>query len=147
MKILILIALTILATVAGAASTNCPATVTGWATWYSTNSCKADDIIRGVPPRTEFRTASGRLLDDSALSCALPLETARAWNIRYGASVRVTNLATSRTVIVTYLDRGPGRLARSRKVIVDLSVAGMLALAGEGGIEAGRVKVKMEVVK
>ena len=136
MKILTLIALTILATVAGAASTNYPATATGWATWYSTNSCKQDDIIRGVPPRTEFRTASGRLLDDSALSCALPRETARAWNIRYGASVRVTNLATGHTIVVKYLDRGPGRLARSRGVIIDLSVAGMLALA-----EIGRAHV------
>ena len=147
MKILILIALITLATVAGAASTSSPATVTGWATWYSTNSCKLDDVIRGVPPRTEFRTASGKLLDDSALSCALPLETARVLNIRYGDSVRVTSLATSRTVTVKYLDRGPGRKSRSRGVIVDLSVAGMLALAGEKGIEAGRVKIKLEAVK
>ena len=147
MKLLIILALTTLATVAGAASTNCPATVAGWATWYSTNSCKADDIIRGVPPRTEFRTASGRLLDDSALSCALPLETARAWNMKFGDRVRVTNLTSGRTVEVTYLDRGPGCLARSRKVVVDLSVAGMLALAGEKGIEAGRVKVKVEPIK
>jgi len=147
MKTFLTLALTTLTMAVTAASEPGPATVTGWATWYSTNSCKLDDVIRGVPPRTEFRTASGKLLDDSALSCALPLETARVLNIRYGDSVRVTSLATSRTVTMKYLDRGPGRKSRSRGVIVDLSVAGMLALAGEKGIEAGRVKIKLEAVK
>jgi len=48
------------------------------------------------------------------------------------------------TVQVAWADNGPGCVPRSRGVICDLTPAAMRALAGEDGIKAGRVKVKIE---
>ena len=112
----------------------------GYATYYTEQSCKREGTSGTL-------TASGARYDESKMTCALPKATAKAWNIKYGASVRVTSLTTGRTVIVRYTDRGPGRLARSRKVTVDLTPAAMIALAGEAGIKSGRVKVKIERIE
>jgi len=68
------------------------------------------------------RTASGRHLDDRALTAAhksLPL----------GAQARVTNRANGRSIVVTITDRGP--FVRGR--IIDLTPAGASAL-GFGGL-------------
>jgi rare lipoprotein A len=81
--------------------------------------------------------ANGKPLNDSAMTCAV-------WNIPFGRKLRVRNLANGRTVIVTVTDRGPGKRSRSRGVIVDLTPAAMRALAGEDGINAGRVRVELE---
>jgi len=109
----------------------------GYATYYTEQSCKREGT-------SGILTASGARYDESKMTCALPKATAKAWNIKYGASVLITNMMNGRTVIAKYTDRGPGRLARSRKVIVDLTPAAMIALAGKDGIKAGKIKVRIE---
>ncbi|WP_407946061.1 septal ring lytic transglycosylase RlpA family protein [Paraburkholderia haematera] len=90
---------------------------TGRASWYG----------RGFHGR---RTANGERFDMHALTAAhrtLPL----------GSYVRVTNPATSRSVVVRINDRGP--YARGR--IIDLSMAAATALNMR---HAGTAKVKIE---
>lgn len=105
---------------------------TGLATWYCRDSCRRE----GTGGK-EILMANGKPLNDSAMTCAV-------WNIPFGRKLRVRNLANGRTVIVTVTDRGPGKRSRSRGVIVDLTPAAMRALAGEDGINAGRVRVELE---
>ena len=109
---------------------------TGKATFFTYQSCLREG--------TSGITASGKLLVDAYLWCALPKATARAWNIKYGANVQITNLTNGHTVIVKYMDRGPGRKSRSRKVIVDLTQAAFLALGGD--LKTGRLSVKVNKI-
>ena len=67
------------------------------------------------------RTASGRALDDGAL-------TAAHKTLPFGSRVRVTNHANGRSVIVTITDRGP--FVRGR--VIDLTTAGARALGFSG---------------
>ena len=143
MKTLLITVLTTLTMAATAASEPGQATVTGWATWYSLESCKLDDKIRKVKPRTEFFTASRTPFSDSVVSCALPRDIANKLNVKYGNNIRVTHLNTGHTITVKYLDRGPGQTSRSTGVIVDLSIAAIRALAGETEIQAGRIQVQL----
>ncbi len=107
------------------------ASLTGWATWYSRASARRE----GTGGK-QILMANGRPLNDLAMTCA-------AWNTKFGQRVRVTNLVNGRTVLVTVTDRGPGRSSRRRGVIIDLSQAAMLALAGQDGIKRGRIAVKV----
>ena len=143
MKTFLTLALTTLTMAVTAASEPGPATVTGWATWYSLESCKLDDKIRKVKPRTKFFTASRTPFSDSVVSCALPRDIAKKLNVKYGDNIRVTHLNTGNIITVKYLDRGPGQTSRSTGVIVDLSVAAMRTLAGETGIQAGRIQIQL----
>ena len=111
--------------------------LTGFATWYSRESCKLDDKIRKVPPRAEFLMANGKPLNDATMTCA-------AWNTKLGQQVRVTNLETKATVLLTVTDRGPGRSSRRRGVIIDLTPAAFLALGGK--LRDGKIKVKIEAI-
>jgi len=104
----------------------------GFSTWYSRKSCRHE----GTGGKN-ILMANGKLLDDSAMTCAI-------WNIPFGRKLRVRNLDNGRTVIVTVTDRGPGKRSRSRGVIVDLTEAAMRELAGEEGIKQGRVRVELE---
>lgn len=76
------------------------------------------------------RTASGELHDRDALTCAHP-------RARFGARLRVTDLATGRSVVVRVNDRGPFVKGR----IVDLSLAAARAL---GMVERGIARVRVE---
>lgn len=114
-----------------------PPIKSGWATWYSRESCRRE----GTGGR-DILMANGKPLRDEALTCAMWL-TNSAGRPRYpdGRVVTVRNAADGTTVSVAWTDNGPGRVPRSRGVIVDLSKAAMLRLAGPEGIQAGRVAV------
>jgi rare lipoprotein A len=82
---------------------------------------------------TEFhgrRTASGARYDERALTCAHPTAP-------FGTRLRVTDLETGRSVVVTVNDRGP--YAKGR--VVDLSLAAARKL---GMVERGLVRVRVE---
>jgi rare lipoprotein A (peptidoglycan hydrolase) len=114
--------------------------VEGFATYYTVASCKREGT-------SGLLTASGALYDEQALTCALPRATAKAWSMKFGQYVRVTNLASGKKIVVRYTDTGPGKRALARGVVVDLTPAAMVALAGPGWLKAGRVRVKVEVAQ
>jgi rare lipoprotein A len=78
-------------------------------------------------------TASGAPFDPQAFTCAH--RTAP-----FGARLRVTDLASGRSVVVTVTDRGPAVEAR----VVDLSLAAARAL---GMLERGVARVRIERVE
>jgi rare lipoprotein A len=79
------------------------------------------------------RTASGARYDMHALTCAHP-------SAPFGARLRVTDLETGRSVVVTVNDRGPFAGGR----VVDLSLAAARKL---GIVERGLARVKVERVE
>ena len=79
------------------------------------------------------RTASGEQFDPSALTAAHP-------TLPFGTRLRVTNLATGRSVIVRVNDRGP--FVPGRIVDVSYSAAKTLGIVGRGTAE-----VKLNVVQ
>ena len=78
------------------------------------------------------KTANGEIFDMNKL-------TAAHRSLPFGASVRVTNLANHRSVVVRINDRGPFIQGR----IIDLSQAAAERL---GMIKAGVVRVGVEVL-
>ena len=89
--------------------------------------------------------ANGHPLNDGALTCALWLTNSKGRPLKPdGRCFLVT--AGCRSVTVRWTDNGPGSKPRARGVIVDLTPAAMLALAGEQGLRAGRVKVRVEAL-
>lgn len=78
------------------------------------------------------RTASGARYDQHALTCAHP-------SAPFGTRLRVTDLESGRSVVVTVNDRGP--FARGR--VVDLSLAAAQVL---GMVERGLARVRVERV-
>jgi rare lipoprotein A (peptidoglycan hydrolase) len=130
-----IIAVIILIAAEIAGGTNCPATATaGWATYYTVKSCQREGTS-GV------LTASGRQYNESELVCALPEYPPRGADGKrqWGRRVKITNALTGKSIICRQWDYGPGRKARSRGVIVDLSPAAFEAV---GGVKRnGRVKV------
>jgi rare lipoprotein A len=101
---------------------------TGYATYYNRASCKKDG--------TSGITASGERLDDSALTCA-------TWRHEFGTRLRVTCTETGRSVVVRVNDRGPGRKARRRGVIVDLTEGAFKRISA---LAKGRIHVRIEVI-
>jgi len=81
-------------------------------------------------------TASGVRFDTKAMVAAHP-------TYPFGTRVRVTSLATKRSVQVVVIDRGPARGPRAQGVIIDLS---RNAAARLGFIQAGLTKVRLEVL-
>jgi rare lipoprotein A len=79
------------------------------------------------------RTASGEKFDTNQLTAAHP-------SLPFGTRLRVTNVATGKSVTVRVNDRGP--YVPGRVVDVSYSAARMLGMVG-GGI----AKVKLDVVK
>ena len=76
------------------------------------------------------RTASGARYDAHALTCAHPTAP-------FGARLRVTDLETGRSVVVTVNDRGPYVQGR----VVDLSLAAARKL---GMVDRGLARVRVE---
>jgi rare lipoprotein A len=79
------------------------------------------------------KTASGEIYDSNKM-------TAAHRTLPFGANVRVTDLSSSRSVVVRVNDRGP--FARGR--IIDLSLAAARKL---GIIRAGKATVKLEIAR
>jgi rare lipoprotein A len=79
------------------------------------------------------QTANGENFDPQALTAAHP-------DLPFGTKLRVTNVATGKSVIVRVNDRGPFVPGR----IVDVSHSAAAAL---GIIEQGTAKVKVDVVQ
>jgi rare lipoprotein A len=73
--------------------------------------------------KTGSKTASGRRLNDGAL-------TAAHRSLPFGTKVRVTNKRTGRSVVVTITDRGP--FVRGR--VIDLTMAGARAIGMGWGL-------------
>ncbi|HVI92524.1 MAG TPA: septal ring lytic transglycosylase RlpA family protein [Anaeromyxobacter sp.] len=78
------------------------------------------------------KTASGERYDMRGLTCAHP-------SAPFGARLRVTDLETGKSVVVTVTDRGPFRRGR----IVDLSLAAARRL---GMLERGVARVRVEAL-
>ncbi len=76
------------------------------------------------------RAASGERYDMHAFTCAHP-------SAPFGTRLRVTDLATGRSVVVTVNDRGPAVPGR----VVDVSLAAARAL---GMVERGLARVRVE---
>jgi rare lipoprotein A len=79
------------------------------------------------------RTASGETFDPHALTAAHP-------NLPFGTKLRVTDVATGRSVVVRVNDRGP--FVPGRVVDVSYSAAASLGIIGRG-----TAKVKLDVVQ
>jgi rare lipoprotein A (peptidoglycan hydrolase) len=127
--------------VATADSTHCPATaIAGQATWYSRESCRRE----GTGGK-EILMANGQPLKDTELTCAL-------WRVRKngrplrptGALVRIKNVQNGKTLMVAWTDNGPGRVPRSKGVVVDLTPAAFVALGGN--LKDGKIKVEVEIL-
>jgi len=125
----------------------------GWATWYSTNSVVADYKIRGqaVPTNGIFPMANGKPLDDNAMTCAIWIIGKHGRPLLPDGRLVKINLAqhgkkSRASILCAWTDNGPGRVPRSRGVVVDLTPAAMRVLAGENGIESGRVEVTLEEI-
>jgi rare lipoprotein A len=79
------------------------------------------------------RTASGEQFNPNALTAAHP-------NLPFGTKLRVTDVATGRSVVVRVNDRGP--FVPGRVVDVSYSAAASLGIIGRG-----TAKVKLDVVE
>lgn len=79
------------------------------------------------------RTASGQVYNRNAMTTAHP-------NLPFGTKVKVTNVKTNQSVVLTVNDRGPTQPGR----IVDVSRAAAQQL---GMLRAGLTEVKVEVIK
>ena len=110
-----------------------PSAITGVATYYTTKSCQREGTSGTV-------TASGRRYNESALTCALPFRP-KEWGKKY----RITNVRNGLSVIVKHMDLGPGKKARSRGVVVDLTPAAFEAIGGK--LSDGKMMVRMEAAK
>jgi rare lipoprotein A len=88
------------------------------------------------PSLDGLETASGIPYDDDALMAAHP-------TYPLGTVARVTNLENGTSVEVDITDRGPTAENVAEGVIIDLSGAAAKTL---GMLEAGRVRVKVEVI-
>lgn len=106
----------------------------GYVTYYTRASCQREGTS-GVT------TASGEGYDEAGFTCALP------WR-GFGGRYRLTNVETGRAVVVRHTDFGPGRAARARGVVVDVTPAVFDALGFPRGCNGnvcwGRGKVKVE---
>ena len=104
----------------------------GWATWYSRQSCRREGTS-GV------LTASGRKYDENSTTIALPFHPEK-----WGKSYRITNLSNGKSITAKHWDYGPGKRARSRGVITDLSPKVFESIGGK--LRDGRMRVKIEAI-
>ena len=95
---------------------------TGLATWYSIASAKAEGTSGTF-------TANGERFDESAMTAALPSRD-------FGSKHRVCNVANGRCVSVRQNDYGPGKAARKRGTIIDLSPAAYDAMGCKRGVNS-----------
>jgi rare lipoprotein A len=86
---------------------------------------------------TGDKTASGSRYDPNALTAAH-----RTWP--FGTVVRVTELETGRSVLVTITDRGPFGRNRRKGAVIDLSRAAARQL---NMLEDGVIRVRLDVMR
>jgi len=110
--------------------------LTGWATWYSRQSCQREGTS-GV------LTASGRKYDENSMTCALWITNKNGRPLKPdGRLVKISRVGSSRTLTVAWTDNGPGRVPRNRGVICDLTPTAFKALGGN--LRDGKIKVTVE---
>lgn len=114
------------------ASNSKPNQKDGYATYYTAASCQAEGTS-GV------YTANGEKFNESDLTCAMPKPA------KFGEKYKVTNPDNGKSIIVRCNDRGPGKKARSRGVVIDLTPTGFTALGCR--LAAGRVLVRVELLE
>ena len=109
----------------------------GKATYFTKESC--------IREGNSGITASGKPLDDSKLWCALPRDIMNALNLKFEQIIKVTNTDTRRHAYVKLMDIGPGKKARSRGVVIDLTLTTFLQL--NGSTNRGHINVSWQTVK
>ncbi len=102
----------------------------GFATYYTEASCKSEGT-------SGIWTASGSRYDEKAFTCALPKRG-------FGKEYLITNPQTGVSVVVKHTDFGPGKKARSRGVVVELTPAAYEAIGGSK--KAGRLEVGVQEI-
>ena len=114
--------------------------LTGWATYYDQQSCQKEHWGTNQPIM-----ANGQPLDDNAMTCALWIVGKHGRPLcPDGQLVTVRNVQTGSTIVTAWQDNGPGRVPRSKGVIIDLTPAVFKKLAR---LEKGRIRVRVERVK
>lgn len=113
------------------ASIKLNASETGFATYYTEESCKREGTS-GV------YTASGQKFIEGNLTCAM---RCRRWNTLW----KVTNLDNGLSVIVKLTDFGPNKTCAAKGIIIDLTPAGFKALGAKK--KQGKINVEVEEVK
>lgn len=109
----------------------CMASESGFATYYTVESCKREGTS-GV------FTANGEKYDESAFTCA---RRSRKW----GTKFKVTNKETGLSVILTLNDYGPERGPTAKGVIIDLTPAAFKVLGAKK--KQGKMEVEVEEIK
>ena len=90
--------------------------------------------------------ANGKPLDDAAMTCALWIVGRNGRPLKPdGRMVTVRNVETGNEIVVRWTDNGPGKKARSRGVVIDLTPAAFSALGGRLG--AGNMRVDVDGFK
>ena len=88
--------------------------------------------------------ANGKPLRDNAMTCALWLTNIEGRPRRpSGRIVKIRNVRNGRIVHCAWTDNGPGRVPRSRGVVIDLTPAAFEALGGN--LKDGRIEVEVEL--
>ena len=99
----------------------------GYATYYTVASCQREGT-------SGIRTASGRPYRETEFTCALPHRD-------FGGLYRVST-SRGRSVLVRHTDYGPGKKARLRGVVIDLTPAAFRAIGLRQRDGRGKVTVK-----
>jgi hypothetical protein len=88
--------------------------------------------------------SNGEPLNDGLMTCALWMTNSNSGRPKKpdGRLVRIKNVATGVGVTVAWTDNGPGRVPRSRGVVVDLTPAAFVALGGK--LKDGKIEVTVE---
>ncbi|MCK9519161.1 MAG: septal ring lytic transglycosylase RlpA family protein [Dehalococcoidia bacterium] len=111
-------------------------TTTGWATYYTRESCKHE----GTGGK-DILMANGQPLNDNGMTCALWVTNANGRPMRPdGRLIQVRNAGNGKTVTVKWTDNGPGKKARARNVVVDLTPAAFRSLGGQ--LRDGKIRVE-----
>ena len=95
----------------------------GHASWYSRQS-----------PGIHKHTANNEIFDDQDMTCAI-------WGVPFNQKIKVTNIDTSRSIIVRVNDRGPHRRYVNQGRIIDLTKAAFHELSP---LKKGLIRVSLE---
>ena len=106
----------------GALDLGAPYFKIGIASWYSESD-----------PGINLTTANGEIFDDSKLTCA-------SWDFPFETHLRVTDLASGKSIVCRVNDRGP---AKRLERVIDLTKSAFQKIAP---LHSGLIKVKVEMV-
>ena len=108
----------------------------GYATYYTVASCQREGTSGTL-------TASGERYNESLMTCALWRVGKHGRPLRPdGRLVRVQNVENGKELVVRWTDNGPGRKARERGVVIDLTPAAFEKLGGK--LRDGRIRVEIQ---